>query len=58
MGHNCATILDGYYIEAAICMVIGFVWYGICKSHYKILQSKDLSHWIVDLNRMNKTITI
>ncbi|CAI6365109.1 unnamed protein product [Macrosiphum euphorbiae] len=50
-GHNCVTILDGYYIEAAICMVIGFVWYAIFKSHYKILQSKNHSHWIVDVKR-------
>lgn len=50
-GHNCVTILDGYYIEAAICMVIGFIWYAIFKSHYKILESKNHSHWIVDLKR-------
>ncbi|CAH1724858.1 unnamed protein product [Aphis gossypii] len=42
--YNCVTIVDGYYVEAAICMVIGFVWYGIFKRIYKNLELKNRSH--------------
>jgi len=45
------TIVDGYYVEAAVCIVIGFVWYGICKRIYKNLELKNYSHWIVDMNK-------
>jgi len=45
------TIVDGYYVETAICMVIGFFWYSICKRIYKNLELKNPPHWIVDMNK-------
>lgn len=49
--YNCVTIVDGYYVEAAICMVIGFVWYIIFKRFYKSIELKNSSHWVVELTK-------
>uniref|UniRef100_A0A2H8TPY5 Acetyl-coenzyme A transporter 1 n=1 Tax=Melanaphis sacchari TaxID=742174 RepID=A0A2H8TPY5_9HEMI len=48
---NCETIVDGYYVEVILCLVIGFIWYAVYKSHLKFFEAKDRSHWLLDLNR-------
>lgn len=47
---NCETIVDGYYVEVVMCLVIGFIWYAVYKRHLKFFESKDRSHWLLDLN--------
>ncbi|KAF0770586.1 acetyl-coenzyme A transporter 1-like, partial [Aphis craccivora] len=42
---NCETIVDGYYVEVVMCLVIGFIWYAVYKRHLKFFESKDRSHW-------------
>lgn len=49
-GH-CEAVVDGYYVEVIICLVIGFVWFAVFKNHLKFFESKDRSHWLIDLNR-------
>ncbi|XP_026805456.1 acetyl-coenzyme A transporter 1-like [Rhopalosiphum maidis] len=48
---KCDTIVDGYYVEVVICLIIGFVWYAVYKRHLKFFESKDRSHWLLDYNR-------
>lgn len=52
-GGDCNIIVNGYYIEVALCMIIGFVWYFWYKKTIKNLQTMSLSNWQVNLNRLD-----
>lgn len=47
---DCISIVNGYYIEVAVCMIIGFVWYFSYKKTIKNLQTKSVSNWQLDLS--------
>jgi len=53
-GGDCNIIVNGYYIEVALCMTIGFVWYFSYKKTIKNLQTKSLSNWQLNLNRTER----
>ncbi|XP_066295927.1 acetyl-coenzyme A transporter 1-like [Branchiostoma lanceolatum] len=44
-GGTCSTWLDGYYIESAACLVIGFIWLKLSANTVRKLQNKELSAW-------------
>lgn len=44
----CDTIVDGYFVEVAICTIFGVIWYLILSKVLKNLQSSPLSAWQVD----------
>ncbi|VVC36428.1 Major facilitator superfamily domain,Acetyl-coenzyme A transporter 1 [Cinara cedri] len=44
-------IVDGYYVVAVFCSIIGIVWYIIFKNNLKELQLRGISHWMVKVNR-------
>ncbi|VVC28207.1 Major facilitator superfamily domain,Acetyl-coenzyme A transporter 1 [Cinara cedri] len=46
-GGNCVVFVDGYYIAIAVCMVIGFVWYGVFRKIIINYQSLDIHNWLV-----------
>ncbi|CAG0922692.1 unnamed protein product [Notodromas monacha] len=48
LGGRCEVTLDGYYIETAICVVIGFLWLqGWGRRTAKTLQNLPLKSWKV-----------
>lgn len=51
---DCNIIVNGYYIEVALCMIIGFVWYFSYKKTIQNLQTKNLSNWQVNLKRIDR----
>ncbi|VVC28206.1 Major facilitator superfamily domain,Acetyl-coenzyme A transporter 1 [Cinara cedri] len=53
-GGDCAIIVNGYYMETAVCTVIGTVWYTIFKNVLQTLQTKSSSHWIVNVEKPAK----
>lgn len=44
---KCSTLLDGYYLECGICVVIGFLWLQWGGSRLRRLQSMPASVWSV-----------
>ncbi|CAL1282574.1 unnamed protein product [Larinioides sclopetarius] len=44
-GHQCLTVRDGYYIQAIICFVFGFLWLRWGKSTVRKLQHLPMSAW-------------
>jgi len=54
---DCIVIVNGYYVEAAVCMAVGFVWYFAYKSVVKNLQNRSPSNWLVDLSGPNERET-
>lgn len=48
---DCTTILDGYYIECVICLIIGFIWLQWGANRLKRIQSLPPSAWYVSLNK-------
>jgi PAT family acetyl-CoA transporter-like MFS transporter 1 len=44
-GGSCLTILDGYYIESILCVVIGFMWYIWRHKHVRQLDNLPLDAW-------------
>lgn len=53
-GGDCSITVNGYYVEVALCMTIGFVWYFSYKKTIQDLQKKSLSNWQVNLNRLGR----
>lgn len=45
LGGSCVTILDGYFVEAVICVVIGFCWWLFLGPAFKKLQDEGQSSW-------------
>ena len=47
-GGKCATTMDGYYVEAAVCFVVGVVWFAVWGSRtIRKLQDAPDSAWMV-----------
>lgn len=46
-GGSCVTTLDGYYIESAVCVILGFLWLFSRKGKVQQLDSLDISAWKV-----------
>ncbi|XP_029647152.1 acetyl-coenzyme A transporter 1 [Octopus sinensis] len=46
-GGTCLTKIDGYYIEIAFCLVVGFIWYFNRRSTINRLQNLKADHWKV-----------
>ena len=44
-GGTCATVLDGYYIESLVCVVIGILWLRTQSRRVKQLQELPQSAW-------------
>jgi len=44
---DCSTLLDGYYIECAICVIFGFVWLQWGSGKLRRLQSLPPVSWSV-----------
>lgn len=44
-GGSCLTILDGYYIESILCVVIGFLWYIWRHKRVRQLDNLSLDAW-------------
>ncbi|CAG9824640.1 unnamed protein product [Phaedon cochleariae] len=44
-GGKCVTVLDGFYIETAICAVLGFLWLWWGAKKIKHIQSLSDSAW-------------
>lgn len=54
-GGECKVIVDGYFVEIIICMIIGFIWFGIFKNILKNFETKDPSHWLIYADGPKKT---
>ncbi|XP_050525715.1 acetyl-coenzyme A transporter 1-like isoform X2 [Daktulosphaira vitifoliae] len=46
-GQSCTIFLDGYYLEIAICLVLGTMWYVYYNKKLRNLQKKSEDHWTV-----------
>ncbi|XP_034949365.1 acetyl-coenzyme A transporter 1 [Chelonus insularis] len=46
-GGICHTILDGYYIESILCVIIGFLWLRWGEKKINFLQLRPMSSWQV-----------
>ncbi|XP_064159631.1 acetyl-coenzyme A transporter 1 isoform X1 [Anguilla rostrata] len=44
-GGICVTLLDGYYVESVVCVVIGFAWWFWLGKRMKHLQEENPSAW-------------
>jgi PAT family acetyl-CoA transporter-like MFS transporter 1 len=51
---ECETLFDGYYLECAICVIVGFVWLQWGLSRLKRVQSLPPVAWYVSINRSIK----
>ncbi|KAG8581028.1 hypothetical protein GDO81_007523 [Engystomops pustulosus] len=45
LGGSCVTVLDGYFVESIICVVIGFCWWLFLGPAFKKLQDEGPSSW-------------
>nr|XP_006637513.1 PREDICTED: acetyl-coenzyme A transporter 1 [Lepisosteus oculatus]XP_015216212.1 PREDICTED: acetyl-coenzyme A transporter 1 [Lepisosteus oculatus]XP_015216213.1 PREDICTED: acetyl-coenzyme A transporter 1 [Lepisosteus oculatus]XP_015216214.1 PREDICTED: acetyl-coenzyme A transporter 1 [Lepisosteus oculatus] len=45
VGGSCVTVLDGYYVESIVCVVIGFGWWFWLGKKMKRLQEERPSAW-------------
>lgn len=50
---ECTTVLDGYYIECAICVIFGFIWLQWGSAKFRRLQSMPPVAWSVAGNKIN-----
>lgn len=55
-GGSCEITIDGYYVECALCLLFGLVWYQWGKSKVHELQSLPLSAWRVVKQSTNKKL--
>ncbi|XP_027840968.2 acetyl-coenzyme A transporter 1-like [Aphis gossypii] len=47
-GDECVIVVDGYFVEVAICTVLGIAWYLSLRKILENLQSRQLSDWQVN----------
>lgn len=52
IGGKCITILNGFYIGTGLCMILGFIWYGVCKKPLENLQTEPAGNWIVNVKQL------
>ncbi|XP_030743500.1 acetyl-coenzyme A transporter 1 isoform X2 [Echinops telfairi] len=45
LGGSCVTVLDGYYVESIICVLIGLGWWFFLGPKFKRLQDEGPSSW-------------
>lgn len=45
---ECVTV-NGYYVETAMCTILGIVWFGVFKNVVKNLQTRSQSSWLVNV---------
>ncbi|XP_023648203.1 acetyl-coenzyme A transporter 1 [Paramormyrops kingsleyae] len=45
MGGTCVTLLDGYYVESLVCVLVGFGWWFWLGKRLKRLQDTRPSAW-------------
>uniref|UniRef100_A0A2S2QHE6 Acetyl-coenzyme A transporter 1 n=1 Tax=Sipha flava TaxID=143950 RepID=A0A2S2QHE6_9HEMI len=50
-GGDCNVLMNGYYIEVALCTIIGILWYNIFRGVLQNLQTKDYTHWLVNIKK-------
>lgn len=50
-GGACVTTLDGYYVESAVCVVLGLVWWLWLGKKMKKLQEQSPSAWKCRVNQ-------
>lgn len=48
---KCEIIIDGFYIETALCTIFGILWYLYFTKTIRHLQSKDLRHWHINAKK-------
>lgn len=53
-GGKCQIDIDGYYIEVALNVVYGIIWYQWGKRVLDHLQSLDLEEWHVMSNHLDE----
>ncbi|CAL9684831.1 unnamed protein product [Knipowitschia caucasica] len=49
-GGTCLTIMDGYYVESAVCVVIGIIWWLSLGKKMRRLQEKSPAAWRCQVN--------
>ncbi|XP_060877595.1 acetyl-coenzyme A transporter 1-like isoform X2 [Metopolophium dirhodum] len=54
IGGDCVVIVNGYYVETAVCTIIGIIWFCIFRKILKNFQTKGRSYWLVDIKRPRK----
>jgi len=48
---DCVVIVNGYYVETAVCTMIGIVWFFIFRIILKNIQTKGPSDWLVNIKK-------
>ena len=38
-------VIDGYYVESVVCVLLGFLWLRLNRSRVQRLQNLDLEAW-------------
>eukprot|EP00102_Acyrthosiphon_pisum_P021756 XP_016658966.1 PREDICTED: acetyl-coenzyme A transporter 1 isoform X2 [Acyrthosiphon pisum] len=54
IGGDCVVIVNGYYVETAMCTIIGIIWFCVFRKIIKNVQTKGRSYWLVDIKRPRK----
>lgn len=54
-GGSCELFVDGYYVVVILCLVVGFVWFGIFRSVLKKFELKSPSFWLINLDQLSNT---
>ncbi|KAE8738368.1 hypothetical protein FOCC_FOCC016165 [Frankliniella occidentalis] len=51
-GGHCTVQLDGYYVEMALCTVLGLMWLWWARPRIQGLQAKEVREWKVQRQRI------
>lgn len=51
-GGKCSVQIDGYYVEMALCTVLGIMWLWWAKPRLQALQTKEVEEWKVQRRRI------
>lgn len=46
-GGSCVQIMDGFYLQSALCVLVGIAWYKWVKPNFQYLQNLETSAWRV-----------
>ncbi|CAG9860451.1 unnamed protein product [Phyllotreta striolata] len=50
-GGQCTTVLDGFYIETVICIVVGYLWYLWGAKKLRNIQGLSENSWKLKVNK-------
>lgn len=50
-GGSCSTVMDGYYVESAFCIIFGFAWWLCNGKKFRNLQDEHPSTWQCKRNK-------